>query len=81
MDIPDQADVDVFLPPYSPRQVLDPDHPYSIGAMVKNLLERLLCTFNHWNGCQHVFMRKPTHFSESLWPHWRTAFELLHGRR
>ena len=34
MDIPDQADVDVFLPPYSPRQVLDPDHPYSIGAMV-----------------------------------------------
>jgi len=22
-----------------------------------------------WNGCQHVFMRKPTHFSESLWPH------------
>ena len=34
MDIPDQADVDAFLPPYSPRQVLDPDHPYSIGAMV-----------------------------------------------
>lgn len=34
MDIPDQASVDAFLPPYSPRQVLDPDHPYSIGAMV-----------------------------------------------
>lgn len=34
MDIPDQAAVDAFLPPYSPRQVLDPDHPYSIGAMV-----------------------------------------------
>lgn len=29
-----QEDVDAFLPPYEPRQVLDPDHPYSIGAMV-----------------------------------------------
>ena len=34
MDIPDQASVDAFLPPYRPRQQLDPDHPYSIGAMV-----------------------------------------------
>ena len=34
MDIPSQEDVDAFLPPYEPRQVLDPDHPYSIGAMV-----------------------------------------------
>ncbi len=34
MDIPTQAEVDAFLPPYVPRQVLDPDHPYSIGAMV-----------------------------------------------
>lgn len=34
MDIPSQEDVDAFLPPYSPRQVLDPKNPYSIGAMV-----------------------------------------------
>lgn len=34
MDIPDQEDVDKFLPEYSPRQVLDPDNPYSVGAMV-----------------------------------------------
>ncbi len=34
MDIPEQEEVDAFLPPYRPRQVLDPDHPYSIGAMV-----------------------------------------------
>lgn len=34
MDIPEQAEVDAFLPPYEPRQVLDPDHPYSVGAMV-----------------------------------------------
>ncbi len=34
MDIPSQEEVDKFLPPYSPRQVLDPKNPYSIGAMV-----------------------------------------------
>lgn len=34
MDIPDQEKVDEFLPPYSPRQVLDPDVPVTIGAMV-----------------------------------------------
>lgn len=34
VDIPDQDDVDRFLPPYEPRQVLDPAKPLSIGAMV-----------------------------------------------
>lgn len=34
VDMPSQADVDAFLPPYEPRQVLDPDDPVSIGAMV-----------------------------------------------
>jgi len=34
IDAPDQAAVDAFLPPYEPRQVLDPNHPISIGAMV-----------------------------------------------
>ena len=34
VDIPEQSDVDAFLPPYDPRQVLDPDDPISIGAMV-----------------------------------------------
>jgi pyruvate ferredoxin oxidoreductase alpha subunit len=34
VDMPSQADVDAFLPPYEPRQVLDPDEPVSIGAMV-----------------------------------------------
>ena len=34
IDIPDQADVDAFLPPYEPVQVLDPADPISIGAMV-----------------------------------------------
>jgi len=30
----EQAAVDAFLPPYEPRQVLDPHNPVSIGAMV-----------------------------------------------
>lgn len=34
VDIPEQAQVDAFLPPYDPVQVLDPDNPASIGAMV-----------------------------------------------
>ena len=34
VDIPTQADVDAYLPPYDPVQVLDPQDPISIGAMV-----------------------------------------------
>jgi pyruvate ferredoxin oxidoreductase alpha subunit len=34
VDIPAQEQVDAFLPRYEPRQVLDPDEPVSIGAMV-----------------------------------------------
>jgi pyruvate ferredoxin oxidoreductase alpha subunit len=34
LDIPDQEAVDAFLPPYEPRQLLDPDQPMTIGAMV-----------------------------------------------
>ena len=34
VDMPSQEDVDAFLPPYEPRQVLDVNEPVSIGAMV-----------------------------------------------
>ncbi|GAA4474751.1 pyruvate ferredoxin oxidoreductase [Phytohabitans houttuyneae] len=34
VDVPDQTTVDRFLPAYQPRQVLDPDAPVTIGAMV-----------------------------------------------
>ena len=34
VDMPTQEQVDAFLPPYEPRQVLDPREPVSIGAMV-----------------------------------------------
>jgi pyruvate ferredoxin oxidoreductase alpha subunit len=34
IEVPSQEQVDAFLPPYHPRQVLDPDEPVTIGAMV-----------------------------------------------
>ena len=34
VDVPTQKQVDAFLPPYEPRQILDPADPVSIGAPV-----------------------------------------------
>jgi pyruvate ferredoxin oxidoreductase alpha subunit len=34
IDIPSQEQVDDFLPPFEPRQLLDPEDPVTIGAMV-----------------------------------------------
>jgi pyruvate ferredoxin oxidoreductase alpha subunit len=34
VDVPTQEQVDAFLPPYEPRQILDPADPVSIGALV-----------------------------------------------
>jgi pyruvate ferredoxin oxidoreductase alpha subunit len=34
VDMPTQEQVDAFLPPFDPRQVLDPQRPISMGAMV-----------------------------------------------
>lgn len=34
VDVPTQNQVDAFLPPYEPRQILDPADPVSIGALV-----------------------------------------------
>jgi pyruvate ferredoxin oxidoreductase alpha subunit len=34
LDLPSQEQVDAFLPRFEPRQLLDPDDPVSIGAMV-----------------------------------------------
>ena len=34
VDIPEQEAVDAFLPLFRPQQILDPDNPVSIGAMV-----------------------------------------------
>lgn len=34
VEIPEQAEVDGFLPPFTPRQLLDPAQPMTIGALV-----------------------------------------------
>jgi pyruvate ferredoxin oxidoreductase alpha subunit len=34
VDMPSQEQIDAYLPPFEPRQVLDPDEPMTIGAMV-----------------------------------------------
>ncbi len=34
VEVPAQEQVDAFLPPFAPRQALDPDEPVTIGAMV-----------------------------------------------
>ena len=34
VEVPEQDQVDAFLPPYAPRQLLDPAEPVTIGAMV-----------------------------------------------
>jgi pyruvate ferredoxin oxidoreductase alpha subunit len=34
VDVPSQGEVDAYLPPFAPRQALDPDEPVTIGAMV-----------------------------------------------
>ena len=34
VDVPSQGHVDRFLPAFSPRQILDPEQPVTIGAMV-----------------------------------------------
>ncbi len=34
VDMPTQQQVDAYLPPFEPRQILDPSEPVSIGAMV-----------------------------------------------
>src|SRR5688572_8100071 len=34
VELPTQKQVDAFLPPFAPRQLLDPDEPMTIGAMV-----------------------------------------------
>lgn len=34
VDVPDQEDVDRFLPPYNPAFILDPQNPYSLSSLV-----------------------------------------------
>ena len=56
VDIPYQVRVDNWLPPFEPRQVLDPAAPVSIGAMVGPEAFSEVCYLSH-----HKQMRPGAH--------------------
>jgi pyruvate ferredoxin oxidoreductase alpha subunit len=64
-DIPDQAQVDAFLPRYEPRQVLDPADPVSIGAMVgpEAFTEVRYLAFEHMRQALDVITETAADFS------------------
>ena len=71
VDIPTQAQVDAFLPPYEPRQVLDPADPVSIGAMVGPE------AFMEVRYLAHVKQRQAL----ELIPAWADEFRRIFGRQ
>ena len=70
VDMPTQAQVDAFLPPYEPRQVLDPAEPVSIGAMVGPE------AFMEVRYLAHVKQRQAL----ELIPAWASEFRRIFGR-
>lgn len=71
VDMPDQAQIDAWLPPYEPRQVLDPADPISIGAMVGP------DAFMEVRYLAHI---KQQHALELI-PAWADDFERIFGRK
>jgi len=70
VDMPSQEQVDAWLPPYEPRQVLDPADPVSIGAMVGPE------AFMEVRYLAHVKQRQAL----DLIPAWAREFEQVFGR-
>ncbi len=70
VDVPDQAQVDAFLPPFNPRQVLEPSEPVSIGAMVGPEAFMEVRYLAHSKQSQAL----------SLIPRWAGAFRQAFGR-
>jgi pyruvate ferredoxin oxidoreductase alpha subunit len=70
VDMPTQAQVDAYLPPYEPRQVLDPAEPVSIGAMVGPE------AFMEVRYLAHVKQRQAL----ELIPAWASEFRRIFGR-
>jgi pyruvate ferredoxin oxidoreductase alpha subunit len=70
VDLPTQEQVDAWLPPYEPRQVLDPADPVSIGAMVGPE------AFMEVRYLAHVKQRQAL----DLIPEWAREFKELFGR-
>ena len=71
VDVPSQEQVDAWLPPYEPRQVLDPADPVSIGAMVGPE------AFMEVRYLAHVKQRQAL----DLIPAWAREFEQVFGRK
>jgi pyruvate ferredoxin oxidoreductase alpha subunit len=70
VDMPTQEQVDAYLPPYDPRQVLDPADPVSIGAMVGPE------AFMEVRYLAHVKQRQAL----ELIPAWASEFKRIFGR-
>ncbi len=70
IDIPDQATVDAYLPPYDPVQLLDPAEPVSIGAMVGPEAFTEVRFLQHYKQTQ----------ARRLIPEYAAEFEKLFGR-
>jgi pyruvate ferredoxin oxidoreductase alpha subunit len=71
VDMPTQEQVDAYLPPYEPRQVLDPADPVSIGAMVGPE------AFMEVRYLAHAKQRQAL----ELIPAWAHEFERIFGRQ
>ncbi|MCU0975491.1 MAG: hypothetical protein MUC71_04170 [Steroidobacteraceae bacterium] len=70
VDLPTQDQVDAWLPPYEPRQVLDPADPVSIGAMVGPEAFMEVRYLAHYKQRQAL----------DLIPEWATQFQQVFGR-
>jgi pyruvate ferredoxin oxidoreductase alpha subunit len=70
VDLPTQEQVDAYLPPYDPRQVLDPANPISIGAMVGPE------AFMEVRYLAHAKQRQAL----ELMPSWSAEFKRIFGR-
>ncbi|HEU0225059.1 MAG TPA: transketolase C-terminal domain-containing protein [Steroidobacteraceae bacterium] len=70
VDLPAQEQVDAYLPPYQPRQLLDPAEPMSIGAMVGPE------AFMEVRYLAHAKQRRAL----ELMPSWADEFKRIFGR-
>ncbi|MDO5746654.1 MAG: pyruvate ferredoxin oxidoreductase [Actinomycetaceae bacterium] len=71
VDVPEVEQVDKFLPPYEPRQSLDPSDPMSIGAMVGPEAFTEVKYLSHLKQLQAL----------ELIPHVQKEFEAVFGRQ
>ena len=80
VEMPTQAQVDAFVPPYEPRQVLDPADPVSIGAMVGPEAFEEVRYLAHVKQLQ-ALERIPAVAAEFAAAFGRTSGGLVHGYR